>query len=79
MTIAERVAEMLVSGDRFTTEDGRSLDEIALEMGANVETNRHLWRYVFADGSAIVACELYWDVQGSRPWSFAGEEVTSDA
>lgn len=75
MTIAERVAELFVSGDRFTTKDGRTLHNIAVDLGANVETNRHLWRYVFADGSAIVACELFWDLEGTKPWSFAGEEA----
>jgi len=79
MTIAEKVSALMGDrGDTFLTEDGRHLHDIALELGATVETNRHLWRYEFPDGSAIVACELYWDLEGSKPWSFAGEEVLEE-
>ena len=31
-----------------------------------------LVRYGFVDGSAIVAGQACWDIEGSEPWSFAG-------
>src|SRR5690606_32795553 len=73
MTTAERVARLLGNdGQRWETEDGKTLDELASEAGAHTETHpdkQYLTRYVFPDGSAIVASEGAWDIEGNEPFS----------
>jgi hypothetical protein len=77
MTTAEQIAAMLGDdGQTWETEDGRSLDQLAEEYGAVTAThpNKHyLTRYLFNDGSAIVASEGAWDIEGSKPWSWSCE------
>lgn len=76
MKTAEQVAERF-NGDGQQYEDwqGRSLDEVAQEYGADVQHGHLRWtRYIFKDGSAIVDCGTAWDIEGSTPWSWAGTE-----
>lgn len=77
MTTSERVARMLQDdGTKFYTEDGKSLHELATEAGATAEDHpekHYLTRYAFADGSAIVASENGWDLEGSEPWSWQND------
>ena len=67
--------------------DGRELDEICRDHGADVERgdgqvvegrdapiDPQWTRYVFPDGSAIVDCDTAWDVEGDTPWSWEGEK-----
>jgi hypothetical protein len=81
MTDAQRLAHLLGDdGQTWETEDGRTLEELAAARGAVVTAhpNRpYLTRYAFNDGSAIVASEGAWDIEGSTPWSWAGEEEAS--
>jgi len=64
-------------GQRWYTQDGRHLYYIATEKGAYIEQHpdkHYLIRYVFNDGSAIVASEGAWDIEGMEPFSWAGEK-----
>lgn len=89
MTTAKRIAwDFGNDGTNYEAmEDGRSLDDVARECGAEVqhgdgsyqeEEDRHIdpsWtRYLFNDGSAIVDCGIAWDIEGSTPWSWEGAE-----
>jgi len=76
MTTAEQIAEMLGDGQRFETEDGRTLDELAEASEARTAKHetKELWRYLFPDGSAIVAAPGAWDIEGPTPFSWAGAE-----
>lgn len=81
LTTAERIAEKLGNdGMRFETEDGRALDELLDELTEEADgriikhETKELWRYLFPDGSAIVASPNCWDIEGSTPWSWAGAE-----
>jgi hypothetical protein len=78
MTTAERIAHLLGDdGTRWETEDGRTLDQLAEEHGAVTTTHpdkHYLTRHVFNDGSAIVASEAAWDIEGSNLWSWSCEE-----
>jgi hypothetical protein len=77
LTTAERIAEMLGDdGMRFETEDGRTLDELTEEAGGHIikHETQDLWRYLFPDGSAIVAAPGAWDIEGATPFSWAGAE-----
>lgn len=76
MTIAMRIAEMLdYDGECWETDDGRDLDALAGEAGATVthDDSRDLTRYLFPDGSAIVAGVGGWDIEGDEPFSWAGD------
>ena len=74
MTTAERIAKILSDdGQTWEDENGRTLDDLATEHGAYTERHpekHHLTRYVFPDGSAIVASEGAWDIEGAEPWSW---------
>lgn len=78
MTIAQQVALLLGDdGTVWETQDGRTLEDLAEEYGAVTTTHpdkHYLTRHVFDDGSAIVASEGAWDLEGSIPWNWAGEE-----
>lgn len=75
MTIAEHVAGLLGNdGTCWQAEDRRSFNQLMVEYGASPTTRGHLVRYAFPDGSAIVAAEGGWDVEGSQPFSWAGAE-----
>jgi hypothetical protein len=77
MKTAEQIAAMLGDdGQTWETPDGRTLDQLAEEHGAVTTTHRdkpYLTRYLFNDGSAIVASEGAWDLEGSTPWSWSCE------
>jgi hypothetical protein len=77
-TIAEQISRVLGDdGTVWETTDGRTLEDLAEEHGgvaAQHPDRPYLTRYVFGDGSAIVASEGAWDLEGSTPWSWAGEE-----
>jgi hypothetical protein len=76
-TTAMRIAEMLdFDGECWETDDGRDLDTLAKEAGAEVtyHDTRELTRYYFSDGSAIVAGVGGWDIEGDEPFSWAGAE-----
>ena len=88
MTTAQKVAEIMGGdGQEFKMPDGRELDEICRDNGADAERgggqvvegrdapiDPQWTRYVFADGSAIVDCDTAWDVEGDTPWSWEGEK-----
>jgi hypothetical protein len=78
MTIAQQISRLLGDdGTMWETQDGRTLDQLAEEYGAVTTTHpdkHYLTRYAFDDGSAIVASDGAWDIEGSTPWSWAGEE-----
>jgi len=75
---ATRIAAMLGDdGTVWKTQDGRTLEDLVEDYGG--VTTQHpdrpyLTRFLFDDGSAIVASEAGWDIEGSKPWSWAGEE-----
>lgn len=63
------------------------LDELCRTLGAEVtyRAPHTVWlddgtsrsvsaesRYVFPDGSALVSNEVFWDLEGAEPWSYAG-------
>jgi len=78
MTAAERIARVLGDdGMRWETNDGLTFDGLCAEAGAVRirDDARELTRYMFPDGSAIVASPGAWDIEGSTPYSWAGAEV----
>lgn len=76
-TNAELVASMLGNdGTRWETVSGVPFD--ALVGGNAVKTTddtRELTRYEFPDGSAIVAGDSGWDIEGSTQFSWRGVEA----
>ena len=75
-TIAKRIAELLGDGTCWESEDGRHFDTLCEDAGAHVsfDRERELTRYLFPDGSAIVAGVGAWDIEGAKPFSWAGAE-----
>ena len=78
-TTAHRIAAVLHDdGQTWETEDGRDLDALCREESAWVEPGQDdqhgNTRYEFPDGSAIVATEGGWDIEGSTPWSWESAE-----
>lgn len=75
-TIAKRIAELLGDGTCWESEDGRHFDTLCEDAGAHVsfDRERELTRYLFPDGSAIVAGVGAWDIEGKQPFSWAGAE-----
>jgi hypothetical protein len=74
-TLAEQVADAMGNdGQRFESADGRDLSEVCEQYGATAEYGElrtaTLTRYVFADGSAIVATPDAWDLEGGEPFSW---------
>ncbi len=71
-TAAERFAERL-GNDGLRWE---GFEELVEEMGATAqcggETTRDPVRYVFPDGSAVVAAGDGWDVEGATAFSWKG-------
>ena len=77
MTTAERIAGLLGDdGERWETDDGVTFDDLCAEAGAVRirDSARELTRYEFPDGSAIVAGVGAWDIEGDKPFSWAGAE-----
>jgi hypothetical protein len=86
MTMAERIASLLHGdGTCWQTDDGRTLDDLLREEGAEREHRGSLeqvgseWRseyerHVLPDGSAILTTPTWWDIEGSQPWCRAGHE-----
>jgi len=77
ITTAEYIARLLRDdGQRFETEDGRTLGDLAEAAEARVAKHetKELWRYRFPDGSAIIAAPGAWDIEGTTPFSWAGAE-----
>lgn len=77
MTTAEKIAQLLGDGQTWETEDGRTLEEMAKEHDAVITTHpdkHYLTRYLFNDGSAIVASEGAWDIEGKEPWSWTCDD-----
>ena len=75
-TIAKRIAGLLGDGTCWESEDGRQFDDLCEDAGARLsfDRERELTRYEFADGSAIVAGVGAWDIEGDKPFSWAGAE-----
>ena len=75
-TIAKRIAGLLGDGTCWESEDGRQFDELCEDAGAHVsfDRERELTRYLFPDGSAIVAGVGAGDIEGATPFSWAGAE-----
>jgi hypothetical protein len=79
-TQAEQIAERFGNdGLRFTNEADERLDDFcaALSMTGRKEwrdghNTGDVYRYVFADGSAIVVAGDGWDIEGEEPFSWAG-------
>ena len=88
MTTAQQVAEIMgEDGQLFTAPDGRFLDTVCRQLGAEIQRgdgqmiegrdapiDPDSTRFVFPDGSAIVDCLAAWDVEGATPWSWEGAE-----
>jgi len=51
-------------GQRWAAEDGRDFGEIVAKYDPDITTYKGLVRYVFTDGSAIVAGSDFWDIEG---------------
>ena len=75
-TIAKRIAGLLGDGTCWESEDGRQIEQLCEDAGAHVsfDRERELTRYEFPDGSAIVAGVGAWDIEGDKPFSWAGAE-----
>lgn len=79
-TAAEQIAEQFGNdGQNWRDDDGAHLDYVCTEHECYVDgyrstENRDLFRYEFADGSAIVTSPAGWDIEGSEPFSWAGAE-----
>ena len=76
-TIAERIAGLLGDdGACWEGKDGRHFDQLCEDAGADVslDRERELKRYLFPDGSAIVAGVGAWDIEGEEPFSWEGAE-----
>ncbi len=76
-TIAERIAGLLGDdGTCWEGKDGRHFDQLCEDAGADVslDRERELKRYLFPDGSAIVAGVGGWDIEGEEPFSWEGAE-----
>lgn len=74
-SVAQYIAHLLDDdGQCWEAADGRDLDTLAKEAGAEVtyHDTRELTRYYFSDGSAIVAGVGGWDIEGDEPFSWAG-------
>jgi hypothetical protein len=63
MTTAEMVARKLDDdGQVFATRDGETLGQMADRAGARTERHGDATRYVFPDGSSIIALPGGWDL-----------------
>ena len=71
-TEAERVAAAYCGdGQRFDHPvSGQPLDEYCEAAGGSFEHTEGLYRYEFADGSAIVIDDGGWDLEGDEPFSW---------
>jgi len=80
-SIARRISSMLGDdGQRWTTDDGRYLDEIAAELGGTrrrepLRSDDH-YRWTFYDGSAVTCHGGYWDLGYQDCWCWEGEGHT---
>lgn len=74
MTTAEKIAAMLGDDGERWEADGKTLDDLCGEHGATVSCKDDLMRYLFPDGSAIVAGQSGWDVEGEEPFSWEGAQ-----
>lgn len=75
MTIAEEIARLIGDdGQNWETADGKSFSVLAEDADAKIirHEEKELIRYLFPDGSAIVASPGTWDVEGKEPWSWEG-------
>lgn len=81
-TTAEQIAEMLgndgtsfatPSGPGWDDPDGERFDDLCRRLGGRKEQEADdLYRYVFADGSALVATGEAWDFGFTDCFCFAG-------
>jgi hypothetical protein len=75
MTIAEQIATRFGNdGMQWEDKDGQNLADVCLEEARYHEQDwdKHLDRYEFADGTAIVLGESGWDIEGKVKWGWAG-------
>ena len=73
-TIAKRIAELLGDGTCWESKDGRHFDQLCEGADVSIDRERELIRYLFPDGSAIVAGVGAWDIEGATPFSWKGAE-----
>lgn len=74
-TIAKRIAGLLGDdGTCWESKDGRHFDQLCEGADVSLDRERELTRYLFPDGSAIVAGVGGWDIEGEEPFSWAGAE-----
>ena len=83
LTVAREIAACFGNdGMRFSTSEGETMEEICVRRGGERylpdDRERGMERYRFADGSAIVIHGDAWDVEGSRPYSWADHESEQD-
>lgn len=64
-TIAQELAQAMDNDGQDFSNFDMIFDLVELDM-----TDGDLTRYEFADGSAIVAGENYWDIEGETLYSF---------
>ena len=72
MSKAEAIAELFEDGQSFEAADGRSLDEVCTEAGADVVRDGDQVRYEFVDGSVLTAVGGGWDLGFSGCWCWRG-------
>lgn len=74
-TIAEQIAQELGNdGTRWRTADDVTFDELMQRHHGRCQQQNNTDRYVFSDGSAIVAGGACWDLEGKEPFSWRGLE-----
>jgi hypothetical protein len=78
-TIAEKIAQLLGNdGTRWETKEGKHFDDLCKEANAYLSIREYVTRYLFPDGSALLASAAYWDIEGDKPFSWAGAEMPTD-
>lgn len=78
LSIAEKIAKELGNdGTNWRTPYGTSYDDLIYRFRVSCEqSTEHVWRHIFADGSAIVerGDGGGWDIEGKTPFSWRGLE-----
>lgn len=74
MTTATKIAALLGNDGTTWKTGSRSLEDLARQHFAKFEHQGVLSRMEFPDGSALVTCADYWDIEGEDYYSFASME-----
>jgi len=75
MTTAQKVSAIFRDdGTNFQSDDG-NLDDVCCQYGGHcgvADRCGDMWRYEFADESAITGNAAGWDIEGEEPFSMSG-------